>query len=179
MKAFEHLGKRVVYKGSIVDFCKEKLRLPNGNVVDWDLVDHKGAAAVVAVREDGKIVMVRQYRPALRRFTLEIPAGGLNEGEETKQAAERELEEETGYRCKKIELLHHLQTTVAFTNERIDTFWATDLEKTEQQLDEDEFVQIEYYTIEELMDMIFDGTIEDGKTIAGLMIYKNKICDKR
>ncbi len=176
MERYERINRKVVYKGAIVDFCKDTLKLPNGRVVEWDLVDHKGAVAVVAVREDQKIVMVRQYRPALDRFTLEIPAGGIEPQEDWKDAAARELEEETGYRCNSIELLYHLQTTVAFTNERIGVYLATGLSEVAQKLDEDEFIQIEYYSIEELEQMIFEGVIEDGKTISSLLFYKNKYC---
>lgn len=176
MEKYERINRKVVYKGAIVDFCKDTLKLPNGRVVEWDLVDHKGAVAVVAVRDDQKIVMVRQFRPALDRFTLEIPAGGIEPGEDWKEAAARELEEETGYCCDKIDFLYHLQTTVAFTNERIGVYLATGLRKVAQKLDEDEFIQIEYYSIEELEQMIFDGVIEDGKTISSLLFYKNKYC---
>ena len=118
--------------------------------------------------------MVRQYRNALDRFTLEIPAGGLNPDEPTIDAAARELEEETGYRCGKIEKLITIRTTVAFCNEKIDIYLATGLVKTAQHLDEDEFVNIELHTVEELEEMIYDGTIEDAKTIASILAYKNK-----
>ena len=96
---FKRLDRELVYKGSIVDFYKDTVKVPNGNVVKWDFIKHQGAAAVVPVMEDGRILMVRQYRNALDRYTLEIPAGGLNGPEEpTMEAAARELEE-YGYRA--------------------------------------------------------------------------------
>lgn len=89
---FKRLNRELIYKGSIIDYYKDTIQVPNGNVVKWDFIGHKGAAAVVAVREDGKLLMVRQYRNALDRYTLEIPAGGLNGAEEpTDRAAAREL----------------------------------------------------------------------------------------
>lgn len=172
---FKRLDRELVYRGAIVDFYKDTVQVPNGNVVKWDFIGHKGAAAVVPVREDGKILMVRQYRNALDRYTLEIPAGGLNGAEEpTETAAARELEEETGYRSEDLELLITIRTTVAFCNEKIDIYVAKNLIKTSQHLDEDEFIHVEAYTMEELKAMIFEGKIEDSKTIAAIMSYKDK-----
>ena len=103
------------------------MQVPNGNIVKWDFIGHKGAAAVVPVGEDGKILMVRQYRNALDRYTLEVPAGGLNGVDEpTRTAAARELEEETGYRTDELDFLITIRTTVAFCNEKIDVYLATD-----------------------------------------------------
>ena len=98
MEEFKRISRDLVAKGAIIDYYQDTMQIPNGNIAKWDLIDHKGAAAVVAVREDGKLLMVRQYRNALERETLEIPAGGLNGREEpTDQAAMRELQEESGY----------------------------------------------------------------------------------
>ena len=172
---FKRLNRELVYHGAIVDFYKDTVQVPNGNVVEWDYIGHKGAAAVVPVREDGKLLMVRQYRNALDRYTLEIPAGGLNGSDEpTRDAAARELEEETGYRSDELEWLITIRTTVGFCNEKIDIYMAKNLIRTEQHLDEDEFIHVEAYSIEELTQMIMEGKIEDSKTIAAIMCYKDK-----
>lgn len=175
---FKRLKRELVYHGAIVDFYKDTVQVPNGNIANWDFIGHKGAAAVIPVREDGKLLMVRQFRNALDRYTLEIPAGGLNGAEEpTKIAAARELEEETGYRSENLELLITLRTTVAFCNEKIDVYVATNLQKSCQHLDEDEFIDVAAYTVDELCEMIYHGEIEDAKTIAAIMSYKNKTCN--
>lgn len=172
---FERLDRTLMHHGAIVDFYKDTVRTPAGHIVEWDFIGHKGAAAVVAVAEDGRLLMVRQYRNALDRYTLEIPAGGLDGADEpTRTAAARELEEETGYRSDDIELLLTLRTTVAFCNEKIDIYLARNLEKTHQNLDEDEFIHVEAYTVDELTQMIYEGKIEDAKTMAAILAYKDK-----
>ncbi len=176
MKEFKRLERNLIAKGAILDYYQDTMQIPNGNVAKWDLIDHKGAAAVVAVREDGKLLMVRQYRNALERETLEIPAGGRNGREEpTETAARRELEEETGYTCERLELLVSIYTTVAFCNEKIDIYLAKNLKSPGQQhLDEDEYINVEAYSVEELKQMIFECKIQDSKTICGVLAYAAK-----
>lgn len=175
MDEYKRLSRELVAKGAIIDYYQDTMLIPNGNVAKWDLIDHKGAAAVVAVRDDGKLLMVRQYRNALERETLEIPAGGLNGREEpTDRAAKRELEEETGYTCDKLELLNSIYTTVAFCNEKIDIYLARNLKPGKQHLDEDEYLNVEAYSLEELKQMVFDCKIQDSKTICAIMTYAAK-----
>ncbi len=175
MAEYERLNRELIHKGAIIDYYQDTIKIPNGNIAKWDFIKHKGAAAVVAVKEDGKLLMVRQYRNALDRETLEIPAGGLNgEEEPTDVAAARELEEETGYAAGKMELLLSLRTTVAFCNEKIDVYVATDLKRSKQHLDEDEYLDVEAYDVEELLQMIYDCKIQDSKTVAAILAYKNK-----
>ncbi len=169
--------KRVLeHEGSILDFYSDYMELPDGKVEKWDYVEHrKGAAAVVPVLPDGRILMVRQYRNALNRYTIEIPAGSRDSvTEPTIECASRELEEETGYRCDHLEFLLSLRTTVAFCNEMVDVYVAADLVPTEQHLDEGEFIELEAYSLEELCDLVYQGVIQDSKTVAALMAYKNK-----
>lgn len=176
---FERIDRQLVAKGTIVDYYHDIIKVPNGNVVTWDFIWNKGAAAVVPVREDGKIIMVRQYRNAIDRETIEIPAGGLNYPEEpTLDAAARELEEETGFKSEELEFLISIKTTVAFCNENIDIYVAKNLKSSKQNLDEDEFINVESYTVEELCDMIYTGKIEDSKTVSAIMAYKNKYVNK-
>lgn len=174
LEKVNRINRELIYEGAITKYYKDTVMLPDGKTAEWDFVGHNGAAAAVAVMEDGRVLMVSQYRNALDRFTLEIPAGGLEPGETTMKAAAREVEEETGYKCKNIEKLISIRTTVAFCNEKIDIYLATDLVKTKQNLDEDEYVEVKAYEIKELEDMIYKGIIEDSKTIAAIMAYINK-----
>lgn len=171
----KRIKRELVHKGAIIDMYCDHVEIPNGNIAKWDYIHHKGAAAVVPVKADGTILMVRQYRNALDRYTLEIPAGALDAVEEPGIAcAKRELEEETGYRCEQLDWLISLRTTVAFCNEKIEIFVARDLIATKQNLDEDEFLDVLTYTIEELKEKIYAGEIEDSKTIAALLAYDVK-----
>ncbi len=174
----KRIDRTLKYQGVIVDFYSDTMQLPDGRTAQWDLIHHrKGAAAVVAVLSDGRIVMVRQFRNAIDRMTLEIPAGARDSTtEDTAVCAARELAEETGFHSDHLEFLLSLRTTVAFCDEFIDVYVARDLEPGEQHLDPDEYVEIEYHTIDELCELIYDGTLQDAKTVAALMAYKNKYC---
>ena len=175
MEKIVRIKRDLVAKGHIFDYYHDTMQIPNGNVAVWDFIQHKGAAAILPVREDGKILMVRQFRNALDRDTLEIPAGGLNGPDEpTDVAAMRELEEETGYKCDQVELLLSIRTAVAFCNEKIDIYLARNLQPSKQHLDEDEYIDVEEYTVEELLDMIYAGIIQDSKTVSAILAYANR-----
>ena len=174
MEEFKRISRDLVAKGAIIDYYQDTMQIPNGNIAKWDLIDNKGAAAVVAVREDGKLLMVRQYRNAIDRMTLEIPAGSRDSvTEDTKVCAARELEEETGYRSDDLTRLLSLKTTVAFCDEFIDVYLARNLKPGHQHLDEGEFLDVEAHDIDELCQMIYDGKLQDAKTVSALLAYKN------
>ena len=174
MEPVKRLKRELRAKGTVINLYKDTVEV-NGNIAEWDYIHHDGAAAVVAVDTDGKLLMVRQYRNALDRFTLELPAGKLDDPEEpTLECAKRELEEETGYRAGKMEYLLTVNTTVAFCNEKIDLYLETDLTKTEQHLDPDEDINVERWDMEDLKKMIYEGKMTDSKTIAGLLTYDAK-----
>lgn len=171
----KRLNRELKFKGKIIDFYQDTIEVDGNHTVIWDFIKHKGAAAVVPVTEDGKILMVRQYRNAFDRYTLEIPAGALDaEDEPGRDCAARELEEETGYRSDDLEWLITLRTTVAFCNERIEVYVAKNLIPSKQHLDEDEFIDLKAYSLDELKEKIFNGEIEDAKTVASLMAYAVK-----
>ena len=171
----KRMGRELAYQGTVLKVYKAHMKFSNGNTEDWDFIHHDGAAAVIPVMDDGKILMVKQYRNALERDTLEIPAGKLDDpDEEGIVCASRELKEETGYSSDDLEWLLTIRTTVAFCNERIEVFVARNLIPGEQHLDEDEFVDVKAYKLEELKEMIFEGKIQDSKTMAAILAYESK-----
>ena len=174
MNHIKRIDRKLMYKRSMLSMYADTIYTPDGNTAKWDYIEHSGAAAVVPVLEDGRILLVRQYRNALDRETLEIPAGGINKGEESITAATRELEEETGYKSDNLEHLISIVTAVAFCDEVVEIYVAKNLTKTQQHLDPDEYIEIEAYTTDELSEMIYSGKIQDSKTIAAIMSYINK-----
>lgn len=173
------LGRELKYQGTILKIYQDTV-MANGHEAHWDFIHHNGAAAVVPVTEDGKLLMVRQYRNALDRYTLEIPAGALDAPDEPKRdCAFRELEEETGYRVESKETLEYLisvNTTVAFCDEAIDIFVARNLIASKQNLDEDEVIDVEAWEVADLEEKIYSGELTDGKTIAAILAYARKYC---
>ena len=171
----KRIGRDLAYEGTVIKVYKDHMKFANGNTAEWDFIHHDGAAAVIPVMDDGKILMVKQYRNALERDTLEIPAGKLDDpDEEGIVCASRELKEETGYSSDDLEWLLTIRTTVAFCDERIEVFVARNLIPGEQHLDEDEFVDVKAYKLEELKEMIFEGKIQDSKTMAAILAYESK-----
>lgn len=166
--------RNLKYTGAVVKIYEDIVEV-NGHEAHWDFIHHDGAAAVVAVADDGKLLMVRQYRNALNRETLEIPAGKLDAPDEPKiECAYRELEEETGYRCEQLEYLISVNTTVAFCDEAIDIFVARNLIPSKQHLDEDEVINVEAWSVEDLETLIYNGSLTDGKTVAAITAYARK-----
>ena len=177
MQEIKRIDRKLVHKGSILDIYEDTMLLPDGKTEKWDFVSHRmGAACVLAVKPDGKILMVRQYRNALERETLEVPAGKRDSvDEDTSICAARELEEETGYKAGKIDRLLSLKSTVAFCDELIDVYLATDLVKVgDQKLDDSEEIDIEAWDLQDLMEMCYSGKIQDAKTVAAIMAYAAK-----
>ena len=175
------LDRQLKYQGNILKIYEDVV-LANGHKAHWDFIHHDGAAAVLPVADDGRILMVRQYRNALDKFTLEITAGKLDDPKEPKiRCAFRELEEETGFNADHLEYLMSLNTTVAFCDEAIDIFVAHHLIPSKQHLDEDEVINVEPWELKDLEELIYRGEITDGKTIAAIMAYARKYrsVDKR
>lgn len=175
MEKLERISRELIHKGAVIDLYQDKVKDENGLVKTYDSIIHKGAAAVVAVKDDGKILMVKQYRNILDRFTIELPAGGKDTTDEPSDVcAARELEEETGYITDDLELLLSIRTTVAFCNEAIDIYIARNLKPSKQNLDEGEFIDVYEYDIEQLIQMIYECKIQDSKTVCALLAYYNK-----
>lgn len=175
MENIKRVDRKLVAHGSIIDYYKDEIETIDGNRAFWDHIEHKGAAAMLAITDEGKIVLVRQYRNSLDKSILEIPAGGIEPGEDKCLAAKRELAEESGYIAGKVEPLMIINTTVAFCNEKIWIYKATELTLGEKHLDRDEYVDVECYSLDEIVDMISKGEITDSKTISAIMFYAHSV----
>ena len=176
-KTIKKAGQTEIYKGIRVHLVKEKILLPDGNETEWELILHPGAAAIVPIDDDGKVIMVRQYRNASNSYTLEIPAGVFDHPEEDPMVcAARELEEEIGYRSNNIEFLFNFYSAIGICNEIINVYVAKHLIPSKQNLDEDEFITIERYSVDELVQKILNGEIMDNKSISSILVYKEKYC---
>ena len=159
---------RRIFKGRVVTLDIDTVTLPNGATIELEMIHHPGAAAVVPMKEDGMVILIRQYRHAAGGYIYEIPAGKLHPGEDPKLCAARELQEEIGYRADSLELLTSILTTPGFTDEVIHIYKGTGLTKGKQDLDHDEVIEIVELPLEKALAQIIDGTIRDGKTIVGL-----------
>jgi ADP-ribose pyrophosphatase len=160
------LSTEKIFTGKIISLQVDEVELPNGKTSKRELIKHPGAVAVIAVTPDHKIVMVEQYRKALERTIVEIPAGKLEQGEKPEICAARELEEETGYVCAKMEWLTSFYTSPGFADELVHIYVATGLTKKEDaaETDEDEFVHLIEITLEEAVELVKVQKIYDAKT---------------
>ncbi len=164
------LTEDVAWTGRIFNVDRLRVELPDGRVAIRDVVRHPGAVAVVALTEDGRICLVRQYRTALGRVTVEIPAGKLAPGEDPLECATRELLEETGMSAEKVAFLTTIATSDGFCDELIHIYMATGLTFSRSEPDADEFINVDLVPLEELVDAVLDGRIEDAKTVVGALI---------
>ncbi|MBQ7323797.1 MAG: NUDIX hydrolase [Clostridia bacterium] len=164
------IKKQYIYEGKIIKVRRDDAELPDGKPCIRELVEHSGGASVLYV-EDGKVLLVRQFRYAYGESLYEIPAGKLEIGEDPMLAAKRELEEEAGIIAKEMSLLFVLYPTPGYTNEKIYIYQALQGEKTTAHLDEGEFLDVVYLPLKEARAMIERGEIRDGKTIVALQAY--------
>ncbi|MDR4500705.1 MAG: NUDIX hydrolase [Nitrospirales bacterium] len=159
-----------IHTGKFLTYNVDTVTLPNGTTADLEMIRHPGASAIVPIKDDGHVILIRQFRHAADGFIYEIPAGKLNAGEDPRDCAFRELEEEIGYRPGNLELLTSIFTAPGFTDEVIHIYKATDLEIGQQQLDQDEVLEILDWPLEKAIAEIKNGTIRDAKTIIGLQM---------
>ncbi len=169
------LHSETIYEGRIIDVRVEDVQLPNGKQSKRELIEHPGAVAIIAQTPDEKILAVRQYRKALGKAIVEIPAGKLEQGEEPEVTAVRELEEETGYTCEKLEKVISFYTSPGFANELVHLYVAKGLSKKgDQSADEDEFLDLLHLSLEEMEEMLVTQEIHDAKTAYALMYLNMK-----
>ncbi len=165
----EIIHSEYLYKGHIVKLRLDQVRLPTKQVVAREIVEHRGAVAIVALDAQNRVLLVRQYRSGARCEILEIPAGTLEEGEDPALCAMRELKEETGYRASKWDNLGYFYSSPGFLTEKMYLFLARQLTRGESAPEEDELINVEMLPLDHAIEMIERGEFLDAKTIAGLL----------
>lgn len=167
------ISSEEVYTGNFLRIYKDKVELPDGKVTTREYIKHPGAAAIIPLRNDGKVVIERQWRYPAGKAFLEIPAGKLDPKEEPLSCAKRELLEETGYVAKDWIFLGKINNAIGYSNESIWIYLAKDLIRKEQHLDPGEFVELSFLSWQELVSKSVNGEITDVKTIiAALWLEK-------
>lgn len=158
---YKHLNKETVFENEHLEVFQEELELPEGQKVKWSFLKGSSAVGIVAIDDDDRVIFVKQYRPAIQEEIIEIPAGLVEENEDPMEAARRELEEETGYRANRLEKIFEYYNSPGFSNSKMYIYLAKGLEKTQQKLDIDEYldvVKIDFSSIDE-------SKLSDGKTL--------------
>ena len=174
----EPLTSESVFRGKLLDVRRDTVKLPGGATATREYIMHPGASMIVPLLPDGQVVLVRQYRYPMHRAFVEFPAGKIDAGEAPLATAQRELLEETGYRARKWTELTTIHNAIAYANERIILFLAEYLERGEQKLDENEFLEIFTAPLDDLMTWIAKGEVTDVKTVIGAFFVKEALAKR-
>lgn len=166
-----------VFNGRIISLQVDDVELPDGNHSKREIVKHPGAVAIIAMTDEGKIVFVEQYRKPLERSLIEIPAGKLEPNEAPEITAVRELEEETGYTTEQMQYVTSFYTSPGFADELMHVYFTDELIKLEEAvpLDEDEFVEVHYLSLEEAEQYVLEQKIYDAKTAYAILYLRNRL----
>jgi ADP-ribose pyrophosphatase len=165
------LSSEVVFKGPVFSVRRDVVLEPSGVKATRDVIAHSGSVVVMPVLDDGKIVLIRQYRHAARQYLWELVAGRIDHGENVKQAAKRELIEETGLRAKKFRVFLEFWPSPGFLEEKMFVLLAEGITQGEAEPEEDERIEAKAFTPAELEKMLRTGVLHDGKTISSLLYY--------
>ncbi|MGL4740220.1 MAG: NUDIX hydrolase [Sarcina sp.] len=160
------IASKVLCEDNFLKWNLLEVELLDGSKAKRNVIEHPGAAAILPIFDDGRVLLVKQYRKAIESETLEIPAGKLDKGEDPKVCAKRELEEETGFKAEKIEYLGKIATAAGFCNEIIYLYKATGLMQGEKHTDDDEFTENIIISFDEMREKIKSGEIIDCKTLS-------------
>jgi ADP-ribose diphosphatase len=166
-------NRQLVHRARVFDLIRENVTLPNGVTTDLEFVAHPGAAAIIPLLHESKVLLLKQYRHALKEYIWEIPAGTLDPHESVMNCAKRELIEETGYSADQWQKLGEITPVPGYSDERIHIFLASGLQSARQHLDEDEIINVHKFEFDEALEMIKRGEIQDAKSIAGLFLAVN------
>ena len=171
------IKSKIVFKGNFLTLNKDKVLLPNGKTSTREWIQHPGAVCCIPILSDGKIALIKQYRYSVKKEMIEIPAGKLDRNEIPEECAQRELEEEIGYKASKLTFLANIHPAIGFTDEKMWLYLAEDLIKTKQSLDADEFLVLFPTQLKEAVDMVWSGKITDVKTIIGILWAQRILCE--
>jgi ADP-ribose pyrophosphatase len=163
------LEEKTIHRQGKIDFVKQQVELPNGKITQKTILRHPGAVAMVPLTGEGDVILVEQYRFAIRQNILEIPAGTLEPGEDPIKCAERELQEEAGFFPGELVFLADLVMIPGISNESIKLYLARDLRPSRLPADDDELIQVIKMPFSEALEQIRSGKIRDAKTIIGLL----------
>ncbi len=163
-----------IFTGRIVSLRREEFELPDGRRATFEMVRHPGGAAVLPLLDDGRVVMIRQFRPAAGGMVWEIPAGRLEPDESPAGCVLREIQEEIGYRAGQLEKLGEMLTAVGFCDEVVHLFIASDLTRVERALEADEYIEVAPMAAAEALAMVERGEIADGKTQLALLLAQRR-----
>ncbi len=169
------VDSQCLHQGKITDYVIKKVELPNGKVATREIVLHDAACGILALDDQGRALFVKQFRKAIDRSIYEIPAGLIDPGEKAIEAAQRELLEETAYGAGHWEKIAEFYTSAGFSNEYMTIFEARNLKKVAEnlQLDEDEFLQVERFSLDQALEKYKEGLMPDAKTVVALMHWQS------
>lgn len=161
-----------IYTGKVISLKVDTVEVPNKGYQKREIIEHPGAVAILAITNENRVLLVKQYRKAIEKALWELPAGKLEQGESPRECAIRELKEETGYSTSNVKLIHKFYTSAGFSNQKIYIYLAKELVKGESCLDEDEFLDLYELDLIEAYEMLEKNEIEDAKTSIGLLLAK-------
>jgi len=172
---YELLHEEMIYQGQVFNLVTTRRRLPNGKEHTYDLVKHSGAVVIIPIDSDGNILFVQQFRVGAEKVLLELPAGLLEKGESPETAAAREIREEIGMAAGQIKKLGEFYMVPGYSTEKMHAYLATGLFESSLDCDEDEFLEKTAISIDRVYEMVSSGQIEDGKTLAVLLLAQASI----
>ena len=172
-------SRTTLHRGRVFNLIRENVTLENGVTTDMEFVAHPGATAIIPMLSESRVLLLKQYRHALRKYIWEIPAGTLDPRESEINCAKRELIEETGYSADQWQKLAEITPVPGYSDERIHIYLATELQPAEQNLDKDEIINVHEVEYSKALEMIKTGEIQDAKSIAGLFLAFNRLKENR
>jgi len=168
--AFEIEGSKIIYQGRVFDVRQDQVRMPDGKLVRFDVVAHRGAVTILPVDDDGQVWFVRQYRHPAKTILLELPAGVMEEGEAPETSARREVREEIGMAAGELRSIGTFYLAPGYSTEFMYVFLATHLTAAPLKGDEDEFISIEKIPVQQVIQTVLAGRVQDAKTLAALFL---------